>query len=53
MMKDWDHGQVLEIDGKIYSHWKTGDSFTWIGHTWHGVCNFGPSDIIVAQITFL
>ena len=53
MMKDWDHGQVIEIDGKISSHWKAGDSFTWTGHTWHGVCNFGPSDIIVSQITFL
>ena len=53
MMQDWDHGQVLEIDGKIFSHWKAGDLFTWTGHTWHGACNFGPSNIVVAQITFL
>lgn len=53
MMKDWDHGQILEIDGSIFSHWRSGDSFTWKGDIWHGLCNFGPSDIIIAQITFL
>jgi hypothetical protein len=52
MMTDWDHGQVLEIDGKVFFDWKSGDTFTWKGYTWHGLCNFGPSDIIVAQITF-
>jgi hypothetical protein len=53
MMKDWNHGQVLEIDGSIFSHWKAGDTFIWKAETWHGLCNFGPSEIIVAQITFL
>lgn len=53
MMKDWDRGQVMQIGNKIYTHWKAGDCFTWKGDTWHGVSNFGPNDIIIAQITFL
>jgi hypothetical protein len=53
MMNDWDRGQVLQVGNKIYTHWKSGDTYTWKGDTWHGMCNFGPSDIIVSQITFL
>lgn len=53
MMHDWDCGQVLQIGGEVYSHWNAGDSFTWKGDTWHGVANFGPSNIVIGQITFL
>jgi hypothetical protein len=53
MLKDWDRGQVLQIGNSVYTHWQAGDSFTWQGYQWHGLCNFGPSDIVLAQITFL
>lgn len=53
MIKDWDCGQVFQIGNQVYTHWQAGDVFTWKSNTWHGVCNFGPSDIIIAQITFL
>lgn len=53
MLKEWDRGQVLQIGSSVYTHWQVGDSFTWQGHQWHGLCNFGPSDIVLAQITFL
>jgi hypothetical protein len=53
MMHDWDRGQIFQIGSSIYTNWQAGDCFTWKGDVWHGVCNFGPSDIIIAQITFL
>lgn len=53
MMEDWDRGQVLQVGDEVYTHWYAGDTFTWKGDVWHGMSNFGPSDIIVAQITFL
>lgn len=53
MMKDWDVGQVFQVSNKVYSHWKKGHTFSWWGEAWHGMCNFGPSDIVIAQITFL
>lgn len=53
MMKDWDRGQVLQVGDEVYTHWQAGDTFTWKGDTWHGVSNFGPSDIVIGQITFL
>lgn len=52
MMTDWDRGQVFQIGNQVYSHWCAGDAFTWKGDTWHGLCNFGPSDIVIGQITF-
>jgi len=53
MMEDWDRGQVLQVGDKVYTHWQAGDTYTWKGYAWHGMCNFGPSDIIVSQVTFL
>lgn len=53
MMTSWDKGQVLQIGNDVYTHWNAGDCFTWKGYTWHGAANFGPSDMIIAQITFL
>lgn len=53
MMKDWDRGQVFQVGDEVYTHWQAGDTFTWKGDIWHGVANFGPSDIIIGQITFL
>ena len=53
MLTDWDCGQVIQIGNKMVSHWKKGDVFTWPSYTWHGTCNFGKSDMIVAQVSYL
>lgn len=53
MMQDWDRGQVLQVGDEVYTHWLKGDTFTWKGDVWHGMSNFGPSVIIIGQITFL
>ena len=53
MMEDWDRGQVLQVGEEIYTGWSAGDTYTWKGDVWHGMANFGPSDIVVAQVTFL
>ena len=53
MMDDWDRGQVLQVGEEVYTHWEAGDTYTWKGDTWHGMANFGPTDVVVAQITFL
>ncbi len=52
-LNDWDRGQMIQAGNDVYTHWKKGDTYTWKSDVWHGMCNFGPSDIIVAQITFL
>lgn len=53
MMSDWDRGQVLQVGDEVYTHWQSGDTYTWKGDTWHGMSNFGPSEIVIAQVTFL
>jgi hypothetical protein len=53
MMDDWDRGQVLQVGEEAYTHWRAGDTYTWKGDIWHGMANFGPSDIVMSQITFL
>lgn len=53
MMTDWDCGQVLQVGNEVLSHWKKGDVFTWFSYTWHGTCNFGKSDMILAQVSYL
>lgn len=53
MLTDWDCGQVIQIGNEVFSHWTKGDVFTWMSYTWHGVCNFGKSDMILAQISYL
>ena len=53
MMDDWDRGQILQVGNNVYTHWNAGDTYTWKGDTWHGMANFGPSDCIISQITFL
>lgn len=52
-LDDWDRGQMIQAGNDVYTHWKKGDTYTWKSDVWHGMCNFGPSDIIIAQITFL
>jgi hypothetical protein len=53
MLTDWDCGQVIQIGNEMVSHWKKGDVFTWPSYTWHGTSNFGKSDMIVAQVSYL
>lgn len=53
MLSDWDCGHVLQVGNDVTSHWKAGDVFTWQSYTWHGLCNFGKKDIVLAQISFL
>jgi len=53
MLDDWDRGQMLQVGNEIYTHWSKGDTYTWKSDVWHGMCNFGPSDCTIAQITFL
>jgi len=53
MLSDWDCGQVLQVGNDILSHWHKGKMYTWQSYTWHGLCNFGPSEIILAQISYL
>lgn len=53
MISPWNFGQVIQIGGDILSQWKIGDIYTWNSDTWHGACNFGNSDLIVMQITFM
>ena len=53
MMNDWDRAQALQVGDEVYTGWSAGDTYTWKGDTWHGMANFGPSDIVVSQVTFL
>jgi hypothetical protein len=53
MMTDWSFGQVLQIEDKIETHWKIGDTYTWQGSAWHGLGNFGFDDCVVMQVTWL
>ena len=53
MMQDWDFGQVIQIGNEMISHWKQGDVFTWESYTWHGTANFGKSDMIVLQLSYI
>ena len=53
MLTPWDCGHVLQIGNEVLSHWSQGDLFTWQSYTWHGLCNFGKTDIILAQISYL
>jgi len=52
LMTDWDCGHVIQIGNEVLSHWKKGDVFTWDSYTWHGACNFGKTDMILAQISY-
>ena len=53
IMTSWDVGQVIQIGDEFLSHWSAGDVFTWESFAWHGVCNFGKSEIIAMQVSYL
>lgn len=53
MMNDWDVGQVIQIGDELLGHWTAGDVYTWESFAWHGTCNFGRSEIIAMQVSYL
>ena len=53
MMNDWKFGQVIQIGNEVISHWSQGDTFSWPNSTWHGASNFGGSDLVVMQVSYL
>lgn len=53
MMTDWNCGQVIQIGNDMLHGWKRGDVYTWDSYVWHGTANFGNSDMIVLQISYL
>jgi hypothetical protein len=53
MLRDWNFGQTVQIGKNVISDWKIGDVFGWEGDVWHGAGNFGLSDLIVFQVTYL
>jgi hypothetical protein len=53
MMEDWTFGQIIQVGNTIATHWNKGDTYTWRGDQWHGVANFGFSDFVIMQVTWL
>jgi hypothetical protein len=53
LMNDRDRGQIIEVGNNIIAHWKAGSVLTWESFAWHGAANFGPTDMIVMQISYL
>ena len=53
MLTPWDFGHVIQVGDSVLSHWSAGDTYTWKGDAWHGVANFGKSDWIAIQITYI
>jgi hypothetical protein len=53
LMNNWDVGQVIQIGHDIITHWTAGDVITWDSFAWHGTANFGRSDMIVMQVSYI
>ena len=53
LLSHWNFGQVIQIGKSVFSDWKQGEAYTWMGDTWHGACNFGNTDMVVMQITYV
>lgn len=53
MLTNWNFGQILQIGGDVLHDWVPGTVYTWDSDVWHGVSNFGGSDIIVMQISYI
>ncbi len=53
LMTDWNVGQVIQIGKDTITKWTAGDTITWDSFAWHGACNFGPSDMIVMQVSYI
>lgn len=53
MLTSWDCGQTIQIGDSVITHWQRGDVFSWHSYTWHGAANFGCSDMVVLQVSYL
>lgn len=53
MITPWAAGQVIQIGDEVMSHWSPGTAYTWVGDMWHGAGNFGFSDMVLMQVTWL
>jgi hypothetical protein len=53
MITDWNFGQTIQLGNDVIGHWKKGDVYTWQGDMWHGAGNFGLSNLVCFQITYL
>jgi hypothetical protein len=51
MLEDGLPGQIIEIDGEVYSYWEAGDCFGWRNTVPHAFYNFSTSDRYAMQIT--
>jgi hypothetical protein len=50
-LEDWKDGHILQVESKLYAHWKAGDFVSWHGETLHMAANLGHEDRYTLQIT--
>lgn len=53
MLTDWNFGHSIQIGNEMLSHWKKGDTFTWDSYVWHGAANYGSSDLVIVQVSYI
>ena len=53
MLTHWDFGHSVQIGNDVLSHWKIGDTFTWDSYVWHGAANYGSSELIIIQVSYI
>ena len=51
MLEDWQPGQIILIDNKSYSGWKSGEYWCWKNDTKHSFYNMSIFDRYSLQIT--
>lgn len=51
MLEEGRSGQIIEIDGEVYTGWEAGDCFGWINTVPHAFYNFSTADRYAMQIT--
>ncbi len=51
MLEDSSPGQILQIENKVIGEWKSGDWFSWSGHSLHASYNLSKFDRYALQIT--
>jgi hypothetical protein len=50
-LRDWNPGELLGVEEKIFTNWKAGDWVSWTGHTTHIAANLGHKERYTLQIT--
>ena len=53
LLSPWNFGQIIQVGNQILHNWKVGDCCTWTSDQWHGASNFGFSDLVIMQITYV